>query len=53
MIKIAWDILVGIFDVFLDLVTGHWGKAWDDIQKTAVQVWNAIKSISSARPCPT
>jgi uncharacterized phage infection (PIP) family protein YhgE len=37
-------VVVGIFDVALDLVTGHWGKAWDDIKQTVTQVLNAVES---------
>lgn len=43
IVKVAWDLIAGIIrtardviltiiGVFLDLVTGHWGKAWKDIK---------------------
>jgi hypothetical protein len=42
--KIGWDTLVMIVSVILDLITGHWGRAWDDMKKYALQVWNALKT---------
>ena len=35
--KVAWDTIVAIVSVALDLVTGHWGRAWDDMQ----EIWRA------------
>jgi phage-related protein len=40
--KVAWDFIVGIFSIALDLITGHWGQAWTDCKTMCVQIWNAI-----------
>lgn len=43
ILKIAWDAIVLIFNLFLDIVTGHWSKAWEDIKNFGVQVWHAVR----------
>lgn len=42
--KIAWDTIVLIIDEVIDLFTGHWQTAWDDLKAYAIQVWNALKT---------
>lgn len=34
-IHMAIQLITGIIGIALDLITGHWGKAWSDIKKTA------------------
>lgn len=54
-VKIVWDLVTGIINtaldyikdilkVFIDLVTGKWGQMWKDIQKTATDVFNNVRS---------
>lgn len=42
--KIAWDTFVVIVSVILDLITGHWGRAWTDMKNYALQVWHILKN---------
>ncbi len=44
--KLAWDILVGVLSVALDLFSGNWGKAWTDMKTTAGQVFNAVADMA-------
>lgn len=42
IIQVAIDIIQGVISVFLDLVTGQWGQAWNDIKAMASSVFNDI-----------
>ena len=61
-VKLVWDAIKGIvtfgmhlilniIGIVLDLITGHWGKAWADLKKLASQalhdVWSFIKNFFS------
>jgi TP901 family phage tail tape measure protein len=39
---LARDIVIGIITVFLDIITGNWGRAWTDIKNFLVNIWNDI-----------
>jgi TP901 family phage tail tape measure protein len=41
-------IVMDIISIFLDIVTGHWSKAWKDIQKLFHDAVNGIVSIAKA-----
>lgn len=41
IIKGDWQIISGVFSLFLDLLTLHWGKEWQDVQ----QIFNGFKTI--------
>jgi TP901 family phage tail tape measure protein len=58
-VKIAWDVISGatkfgmhyimnLIAVVTDIITGHWGKAWQDVKKLVSQafsdIWDTIKS---------
>jgi phage-related protein len=49
VINTALDFIKGILRVFLDLVTGQWSKAWNDIQdliKTVTRdIWTTIETV--------
>lgn len=51
--KASWDLIKGaintpldlikdLFQLFTDFVTGHWSKLWNDVKKTASDLWNNI-----------
>lgn len=42
-LKIVFDII----GIALDLITGHWGKAWNDIKGLFSDAWDGIKGILS------
>lgn len=46
-VKVSWDTIVFIFSEFLDIVTGHWHTAWQDLLNFFVQIWNAIRTAGS------
>ena len=43
-LKVIWDTAVVIISVALDLITGHWGRAWADMKNYAIQVWHALNT---------
>jgi len=50
-IKFAMHLIMNTIGVILDVITGHWGKAWKDVKKLASQAlsdtWNFIKHLFS------
>lgn len=40
--KVARDIIMGVIIVLLDLVTGHWKRAWIDIKDFGSRIWHDI-----------
>src|SRR6266699_2392141 len=42
-VKVAWAVLSGIILVGIDILSGKWGKAWNDIKATFSTVWEGIK----------
>lgn len=42
-LKAYWDAIKGYFQVFIDLLTGNWSKAWTDMKTTITNIWNDIK----------
>jgi iron-sulfur cluster repair protein YtfE (RIC family) len=61
-VKIAWDVISGatqfgmhyimnLIAVVTDVITGHWGKAWEDVKKLVSQafsdIWGTIKSVTA------
>lgn len=53
--QVAWDIIKGvirvavhdvegIIDISLDLIRGHWGKAWRDFTGLVSQTWEDVKT---------
>lgn len=42
--KIVWDTIVLLIDEVLDIITGHWQTAWNDLKNYGIQVWNALKT---------
>ena len=47
VVQVAWGVIAGIITVGLDLLTGRWHKAWEDIQHYVGIVWDGIKNIFS------
>ena len=47
-ITTAVHVIMDIIAIFLDIVTGHWSKAWKDIQKLFHDAVNGIVSIAKA-----
>ncbi|GIM46843.1 hypothetical protein DNHGIG_23920 [Collibacillus ludicampi] len=45
--QLTWDIVSGIIVVGLDLLTGHWSKAWTDIKSYVGKIWLDIKTVVS------
>lgn len=41
-------VIMDIISIFLDIVTGHWSKAWKDIQKLFRDAVNGIVNIAKA-----
>jgi hypothetical protein len=50
-VKFAMHLIMNTIGVILDLITGHWGKAWKDIKKLATDAlkdaWAFIKHLGS------
>lgn len=60
VVKLAWDLIknmitmamhtiMNVIGIILDIITGHWGKAWKDIKKLASDAihdaWRVIKDL--------
>ena len=42
IIQVGWDYIVGLFHIFGDILTGHWGKLWTDIKNMFSNIWHHI-----------
>ena len=40
--KFVFDAILGLLTIFVDIFTGHWGKAWEDIKSTAYRLGNDV-----------
>jgi hypothetical protein len=62
IVKVAWALIsdeftagmhfvMNLFAVIIDIMTGHWSKAWQDIKKLVSQglsdIWHLIKDVGS------
>jgi TP901 family phage tail tape measure protein len=47
-VTMAVHIVMDVIAVFLDIVTGHWSKAWRDVQKLFRDAVNGITGIAKA-----
>lgn len=43
-LQILWDVLIGVFDVALNLLSGNWEGAWIAVQETGARIWETISS---------
>lgn len=46
-LKTVFDVLTGIFDVFIGIFTGNWDQAWKGVKEIFDAVWNFIKNTFS------
>lgn len=43
--KEVWDAIVATVSIALDILTGHWHKAWEDLTNFLKQTWNNLKDL--------
>lgn len=48
ILKSAFDLLLGLFDIFVGIWTGDWETFWNGIKEFFGAIWNAIKSTFEA-----
>jgi len=41
--RVARDLVLGIIGTFLDLLTGHWSRAFNTIKQTVINIFNDIR----------
>jgi phage-related protein len=47
IVEMAWHSLLNIFGLFFDILTGKWGKAWQDAKKLVTQGFADITRVFS------
>lgn len=44
----GWQVLKGVFDVFMGIITGNWTQAWNGIKSIFSGIWTAISGVAQA-----
>lgn len=44
----GWQVLKGVFDVFMGIITGNWTQAWNGIKSIFSGIWAALSGVAQA-----
>ena len=44
----GWQVLKGVFDVFIGIITGDWTQAWNGIKAIFSGIWTALSGVAQA-----
>lgn len=44
----GWQVLKGVFDVFIGIITGDWTQAWNGIKEIFSGIWTALSGVAKA-----
>lgn len=44
----GWQVLKGVFDVFIGIITGDWTRAWNGIKSIFSGIWTALSGVAQA-----
>ena len=44
----GWQVLKGVFDVFMGIITGNWTQAWNGIKAIFSGIWTALSGVAKA-----
>lgn len=44
----GWQVLKGVFDVFMGIITGNWTQAWNGIKEIFSGIWTAFSGVAKA-----
>lgn len=44
----GWQVLKGVFDVFMGIITGNWTQAWNGIKSIFSGIWTALSGVAQA-----
>ena len=44
----GWQVLKGVFDVFIGIITGDWTQAWNGIKSIFSGIWTALSGVAQA-----
>lgn len=44
----GWQVLKGVFDVFIGIITGDWTQAWNGIKSIFSGIWSALSGVAQA-----
>lgn len=44
----GWQVLKGVFDVFMGIITGNWAQAWNGIKAIFSGIWTALSGVAQA-----
>lgn len=44
----GWQVLKGVFDVFIGIITGDWTQAWNGIKAIFSCIWTALSGVAQA-----
>lgn len=44
----GWQVLKGVFDVFIGIITGDWTQAWNGIKSIFSGIWTAVSGVAKA-----
>lgn len=44
----GWQVLKGVFDVFIGIITGDWTQAWNGIKEIFSGIWTAFSGVAKA-----
>lgn len=44
----GWQVLKGVFDVFIGIITGDWAQAWNGIKEIFSGIWTAVSGVAKA-----
>lgn len=44
----GWQVLKGVFDVFIGIITGDWTQAWNGIKSIFSGIWSSLSGVAQA-----
>lgn len=44
----GWQVLKGVFDVFIGIITGDWTQAWNGIKQIFSGIWASLSGVAQA-----
>lgn len=44
----GWQVLKGVFDVFIGIITGDWTQAWNGIKQIFSGIWTSLSGVAQA-----
>lgn len=44
----GWQVLKGVFDVFMGIITGNWTQAWNGIKQIFSGIWTSLSGVAQA-----